>query len=281
MQIRKGTPLPFKKRLRMQIGDIISRKKMLRPEVDNGFRVLVYHSVTDKLIKNDWEENTIPKDLFERQMKYLADNRYNIISCKQVIEYLRRGQKLPSRGVAITFDDGYKNNYINALPILQKYNFCATIFITPGFLQDYSGDTRYLSCSEVINIEKSGIIDFGCHGLTHKALSRLDRKQLDEEITAGRRILEYLTHNKIELFAYPFGHSKSFNTHVIEKVKGAGFIGAFTAIFGLNRLDTDPFLIRRNSVSWLDELGIFERHLMGAYDWYALFEYFRPKRYHY
>jgi peptidoglycan/xylan/chitin deacetylase (PgdA/CDA1 family) len=147
-------------------------------------------------------------------------------------------------------------------------------------LQDYSADTRYLSCSELINIGKSGIIDFGCHGLTHEALSRLDIKQLDEEILGARHKLEYLTHNKIDLFAYPFGHSKSYNANIIKKVKDAGFIGAFTAIFGLNRFDTDPFLIRRNCISWLDELDNFEKHLMGAYDWYALFEYFRPKRYH-
>ena len=249
------------------------------PRVDNGFRVLLYHSITDKLLDNEWEENTTPKQLFDRQMKYLADKKYNIINCKKVIRYVKESRKIPTGTIAITFDDGYRNFYTNALPILKKYNFCATLFLGVNSLRDYSGDAQYLSCQEIMDVKKSGLIDFGCHGLTHKALSTLDGKELDEETTGAKQKLEYLTQSKIELFAYPFGHNKSYNKNVIDKIRSAGYAGSFTTIFGLNDSKKYYFLLRRNRISWIDELNEFKKHLNGSYDWCSLFEYLRFKRY--
>ena len=272
--------MPFKKRLKIYAADIVYRSRRLKLRADKGIRVLAYHSITDKLIENDWDENTTPKDLFDRQMGYLADNEYNIISCREVIQCLTAHREIPPKAVAITFDDGYKNNYINAFPVLKKYNFCATIFLTINFLRDYSGNARYLSCSEIINMRKSGIVDFGSHGLTHRALTRLDEQQLNKEVERAKQKLEGIVNDKIYLFAYPFGHARSFNKQIVETVKSAGFAGACTSIFGLNDLKTDHFLLRRNRISWLDDLSEFEKHLVGGYDWYALYQRFTYKRYH-
>lgn len=270
--------VPLKKKIRIYIGSVVGFGKRLIPLADNGFRVLVYHSITDKVITNEWEESTTPKDLFVRQMEYLADNKYNIISCKQGIEYMTSRLKIPSRTVAISFDDGYRNNYINALPALKKYNFCATIFITVNFLRDYSSNPQYLSCSELLDIKKSGIIDFGSHSFSHRTLTMLDKPELDKEIRQAKQKLEDIVDDKIDLFAYPFGHSKSYDRKVVEAIRSAGFTGAYTTIFGLNDFRSDPFLIRRHRISWLDELDEFEKHLSGAYDWCALCESFRYKR---
>ncbi|MFC1576163.1 polysaccharide deacetylase family protein [Candidatus Omnitrophota bacterium] len=270
--------IPFRKQLRKHLGNIAHKKKSSFPN-SLGLRALVYHSVTDKLVENEWEENTTPKDLFARQMKYLADNEYRVISCDQGIEYLINNQHIPPRTVVITFDDGYRDNYINALPILKKYSFRATIFLTADFLRDHSGNMQYLSCSEINDIKNSGIIDFGCHGLTHKALSTLDKETLKKEIEGSKLKLEGIINNRIALFAYPFGHSGSYNQKVIDALRSAGFKGAFTSIFGLNHLTTNPFLLRRNRISWLDDLDEFEKHLLGAYDWCAICECLRPKRY--
>jgi len=270
--------IPFKKRLRIRFGDIVHKKKA-SSRSDLGLRALVYHSITDKLVENEWGENTTPKDLFARQMKYLANNKYNVISCEQGIEYLTSSQQIPPRTVVITFDDGYSDNYINALPILKKYNFRATIFLTADFLRDHSGNMQYLSCSEISDIKNSGIVDFGCHGLTHKALSMLDEEGLEKETKGAKLKLEGIINNKMVLFAYPFGHSGSYNRKVVNALRSAGFKGAYTSIFGLNHPKTNPFLLRRNRISWLDDLDEFEKHLIGAYDWCAICECFRDKRY--
>jgi len=214
-------------------------------------------------------------------MKYLVDNKYNVISSSEGIEYLANNRKVPRQAVVITFDDGYKNNYTNALPVLKKYNFCSTIFLTVGYLRDYSGNAEYLSSSEIKDIKKSGIVDFGCHGLTHRALAMLGKQELNKEINEAKQKLENIVNDKMTLFAYPFGHSGSFNKSVVNTLKSAGFKAACTTIFGLNHLKRNPYLIRRNRMSWLDDIREFEKHLAGAYDWCALCECFRRKRYGY
>lgn len=270
--------IPLKKRLRIYISDVVNAQKKLTPRADNGFRVLLYHSVTDKLVDNEWEENTTPKELFDRQMKYLADKKYSVIDCKKAVRYVKENREICARTVAIAFDDGYRNFYTNALPVLKKYNFCATLFLGVNLLRDYSNDAQYLSRQEIMDVKKNELIDFGCHSLAHKALSTLDKKELDEEISGAKQKLEYLTQSEIELFAYPFGHSKSYNKKAIDKIKSAGYIGSFTTTFGLNDFNKDPFLLRRNRISWIDELNEFEKHLNGSYDWCSLFECLRLKR---
>ena len=73
-----------------------------------------------------------PRD-FERQMEYLA-KWFNVVSLKDVVEWLDRRKDLPAYAALITFDDGYLDNYTSAFPILRKYNFPALIFLTTGHI---------------------------------------------------------------------------------------------------------------------------------------------------
>jgi len=266
--------------MRMFLGDIVYKKKKRRRDVfKNGIRVLVYHSITDNLIEKEWEENTTPKDLFDKQLKYLKNNGYVAVSLEKVFAYIKNNVIIPDNTVAITFDDGFRNNYTNALPILEKYKFPATIFITVDFLRDYSGSDLYLNCSEIKNMIKSGLISFGSHGLTHRALTTVKKRELDKEISLSKERLENIINNKTIFFAYPFGHSGSYNSNIKQMLKRHGFKAAFTTISGINNFKSDPFLLRRNRISWLDDLYEYEKHMRGAYDWCAICEYLRYKKY--
>ena len=271
--------IPLRKRARRFVGGIFYHLKRIIPDAGDAFRVLVYHSITDKEVNNEWEENTTPKDLFERHMKYLVDNGYNVISCKDGIRYLMDSASIPSKTVSITFDDGYRNQYINALPILKKYDLPATLFLTVDFLRTQPNREEYINCPDIEEIRKFDIIDFGCHGSTHRILSSLNEEDLEQELKDSKEKLEDITKSEIKLLAYPFGHSKSYNERTIKMVKEAGFMGAYTTLSGLNGLKTNRFLLRRSRISWLDGLDEFEKHLRGAYDWCASFECFRHKRY--
>ncbi|MFA5147171.1 MAG: polysaccharide deacetylase family protein [Candidatus Omnitrophota bacterium] len=273
--------VPLKKRWRISIGDLFYNPKKVAAGSGAGFRAFVYHSVTARPVDNEWAEETISKEAFDWQMGYLTDHKYNVISAGEAVRYLTLGKTMPPRAVVITFDDGYRDNYTNAFPVLKKYNFPATVFLTADFLRDRSADERALSISEVKDMKRSGIIDFGCHGMTHRALTQLDEARLEEEITGSRKRLADILGEAPGLFAYPFGHVGSYNKGVIEKVKAAGFSGAYTAIFGSNSVGLDPFLMRRNRISWLDTRDEFAKHLAGAYDWYALYQRFGAKRYHF
>jgi len=93
------------------------------------FLILIYHRVSDS--GNPFMIEKIPPPLFDLQMEYLAKH-FNVLRMEEIIDHLQSGKSLPKRCVAITFDDGYKDNYRNAFPVLRKYNLPATIFLTGG-----------------------------------------------------------------------------------------------------------------------------------------------------
>jgi len=90
-----------------------------------GYKVpiLTYHSIDD----SGSVISTSP-DKFLSQMHYLRDKHFNVISLKNVVTNIRKKLPLPQRSIAITFDDGCKNVYNIAYPILRDYGFTATIF---------------------------------------------------------------------------------------------------------------------------------------------------------
>lgn len=270
--------LPIKKRLRISLGGIIDRVVRPLPPPTDGFRVLLYHSVTESKKESDLAENTIDKELFERQMDFLFSEKFNVISCKDAVKLLSDKKTFPPKTVAIAFDDGYRDNYKNALPVLKKHNFPATLFVSTDFLIKDDLKSSYMDIDEIDELKKTGLMDFGCHGKTHRLLSKLDEESLDCEIAGAKDILQDITESDICLFAYPYGHSASYNRKIIEKIKSARFLGAFTTIFGFNSYSRNLYLLCRNRISWLDEISEFKKHLNGSYDWCGMFEFLRKKR---
>jgi peptidoglycan/xylan/chitin deacetylase (PgdA/CDA1 family) len=97
---------------------------------EKGIKIINYHRVDD----DDFDPLNLNVKIehFERQIRYLKRN-YDIISLEQAVSSLTRGQA-PGRAVVVTFDDGYKDNYTNAFPILEAYDAPATIFLTVGVI---------------------------------------------------------------------------------------------------------------------------------------------------
>lgn len=272
-------PLSIRKRLRISAGSIADRIAKILPSRTDGFRIILYHSVTESKKESDLEENTIDRKLFESQLDFLFFEKFNVISCEDAVKLLVNKKRFPPKTVAIAFDDGYLNICKNAMPALKKRNFPATLFISTDFLiKDGLKNGPYLSISEIVELRKTGLIDFGCHGKTHKMLSALDKESLDCEISDAKNTLKNITGSDICLFAYPYGHSASYNRKAIDKIRSAGFLGAFTTIFGFNGYARDPYLLCRNRISWLDEIPEFKKHLNGSYDWCETLEFLRKKR---
>ena len=271
-------PLPIKKRLRILAGDIVDRIVKFLPPPEEGFRILLYHSVTESKKESDLEENTIDRELFERQMDFLFFGNFNVINCRDAVKLLGDKKKFSPKTVAIAFDDGYKDNYKNALPVLKRYNFPATLFMSTDFLIKDGLKESYMNIDEITELKKTGLMDFGCHGKTHRMLSALDEESLECEIAGAKRVLQDITGSDICLCAYPYGRGASYNRKVIEKIRSAGFLGAFTTIFGFNGYSRNLYLLCRNRISWIDEISEFKKHLNGSYDWCEIFELLRKKR---
>ena len=94
--------------------------------------VLNYHKVVDEHMSL-----SVPLADFEQHMKWLKEYGYTSITPEELYEFIVNGSELPEKPVLITFDDGYKDNYTNAYPIMKKYGFKGTIFVVTGFFGVY------------------------------------------------------------------------------------------------------------------------------------------------
>ena len=82
--------------------------------------ILAYHSIADPH-HHLYAHLSLPLEIFERQLRYLRRHAFEAVTLRQVFEYLRDGTPLPPRAVALTFDDGYLDNWVFAFPLLKKY----------------------------------------------------------------------------------------------------------------------------------------------------------------
>jgi peptidoglycan/xylan/chitin deacetylase (PgdA/CDA1 family) len=103
------------------------RRKLTRSQV----AILLYHRVCPR--NDNWSLRPLSPESFERQMEYFCRN-YEIIRLDKLVEHIRQAKALPEKALVITFDDGYKDNYLYAYPILKKYHIPATIFLTTGHI---------------------------------------------------------------------------------------------------------------------------------------------------
>ena len=174
--------------------------------------VLMYHSVS-----NDNSNLSIDLKSFEKQLKYLANEKFKTINFEEI-------DSSSKNSIIITFDDGYKDILINALPLLNKYNFKATCFIVSSLvgqsnLWDRNKNNfikKELMTSNDINEWINNGMLIGSHSRTHKNLTKIDVLELDKEIINSKDELENLCGNKIESFSYPYG---KLNKKIYEKVK--------------------------------------------------------------
>ncbi len=102
-------------------------------EKDAGYFILIYHRVNDR--KDLFTIDRVPVKNFEQQIKYLKNN-FRILSLGEILGKIEHQRKIPKRALALTFDDGYEDNYQYAYPILKKYNVPATIFLTVDVIEN-------------------------------------------------------------------------------------------------------------------------------------------------
>jgi uncharacterized lipoprotein YddW (UPF0748 family)/peptidoglycan/xylan/chitin deacetylase (PgdA/CDA1 family) len=197
------------------------------PEKQANVPILLYHHIARlpagaSSAQRRW---TLSPEKFGDQMRWIAEHGFHPVTMAQLNGYLKHGLPLPVKPIVISFDDGWKDQYCAALPILKKYNFSATFFIAT----DSVGHSAYMNWDQVSEISDSGM-DIESHSRTHARLSILPPEQAWREIDDSRKILENRVHKPVLVFAYPFG---SYSDKVISLVKDAGFDTAVT-VDGLN-----------------------------------------------
>src|SRR5690606_33830606 len=126
-------------------------------------------------------------------------------------DILKKGENMPNKVVVITFDDGYEDNLKNAVPILEKYGFMATVFLTTGWIGDKNHLTKHgnklsmLDWDQIKEIHTTGLIDFQPHTVSHPRLSKIDPNQAKKEMIDSKKEIEDRLDKKCWAFAYPYG----------------------------------------------------------------------------
>ena len=238
----------------------------------DGIIVLTYHRVNDKLPKGELVVD--PKE-FARQMFFLNmyRNRFEVISVDKALEWFKGGKTdvgINKTKIVITFDDGYRDNYINAFPVLKKYKFPAMVFLTTDYIgtnnkrpryKDVPWERDYLNLDEIKEMMGDGI-SFGAHTKTHPHLTELSKEKASDEIVGSYQSLKSIVGDKGVSFCYPYG---DHNEGVKEIVKKVGLSCAFSVIPGINYKDTDIFSIKRIDVLGNDNFSSFKYKITDKY----------------
>lgn len=222
--------------------------------------IIMYHSVTPQATRENRISITVKA--FERQMRFLKEHNYNVVTLETARDFIKNKNKIPARTVAITFDDGYKDNYTYAFPILKKYNFPATIFIIINEVGRLAGDR--LSWNQIRAMQDSGLISIGSHTFNHPILTEVNSsQQLKNEIFDSKTALEERLGRKITIFSYPSGR---FNAKVRQLVIEAGYQMAVATNPGNKYPNDDIFALKRLRISenagnlfifWVETSGFY------------------------
>ncbi len=205
------------------------------------FPIIMYHSILPEAPKGD--VLVVSVDTFEKQMSFFKRHNYNMVTLSSVKDYIFKKKKIPSRAVALTFDDGNKDNYTYAFPILKKYSFPATIFIIVSEV----GAPGRLGWDEIKEMRDSGLITFGSHSFSHPFLDTIQSAEgLKKEIAGSKIAMEEKLGGPVELFSYPCGR---FNDVVVQAVKDAGYQEAVVTNPGKKIPNDNPLALKRLRIS--------------------------------
>lgn len=177
--------------------------------------VLMYHYIRNFNDSNDkiGTNLSVSPTNFDSQLKWLKDNSYKTVDFDYLLnKSFDYAQDQNYKYVILTFDDGYSDAYINAFPILKKYDFTATFYIITNSV----GKDQYISWDQIIEMKTSGM-NIGSHTLSHPDLSKTTTVKSENEIFQSKNIIEEKIGDTIDDFCYPSGKYIEDNINILKK----------------------------------------------------------------
>jgi len=262
---------------------LVTNVTYLFPSSRRKTPILVYHRVCPLYHKKKIPYANVYPEEFEMQMRYLKEN-FSVIT---VSEYLQKvqGRRIGGNEICITFDDGFRDNYIYAFPVLRRYGIKATFFLTTKYIGTdilfpwmsldrgakddiLTHRERWipLSWEEVREMMGYGM-EFGTHTHTHRvSLTKMDIHEARKEIEESTKLFIERLDTNPELFSYPHGTSKDYNNNHIEILKSCKYKAALTTNSGRNEISQDPYELKRIIIYEEDSFWEFKKKVHGAYD---------------
>jgi peptidoglycan/xylan/chitin deacetylase (PgdA/CDA1 family) len=219
--------------------------------------ILMYHRVRDD--SRDLNMS-IASCAFCKQMEYLR-RTFRVVPLQALMEEAQSVREWGADTVAITFDDGYRDNFTNAFPVLRSLDLPATIFLVSGYV---NSDWEKLSLLQILEMKKHSI-DFGSHTVSHPVLRQVDYAMAVQEIVGSKERLEWLLGDRIRYFAYPLGKREHFSEEVKSIVRQAGYDAAFCTENGNVEPGGDPFEVPRIGIRNVP-LFVFKTRVSGIFE---------------
>jgi peptidoglycan/xylan/chitin deacetylase (PgdA/CDA1 family) len=235
--------------------------------------ILMYHSISENLFGMShpyFHINTLPQ-VFSAQMRWLRNSGYKAIGLAEALTGLQTGANL-SKTVVITFDDGYRDFYTDALPVLKQCGFGATLFLATDRIRNTPARIEgadYLTWSDVRELHSEGV-HFGSHTVTHPDMRSLAPEQLEYELGRSKEVLEEHLGVSVESFSYPHGfpeEDKDYTRYLQDVLCNCGYNHAVSTILGRASAKSNRFFLPRLPVNSLDDQAFFFAKLEGGYDW--------------
>ena len=228
--------------------------------------VVAFHRVQDG---DDTDRLTISHGMFERHCRFYK-RHFDVVPLGEMVARLERGRPV-SRLLAITFDDGYLDNFVNAGPVLDALSLPATFFVVsqwigtdawPWWDRERGVRHAWMTWDQVRNLSARGF-EIGAHTRTHADLGRIEGAAAHDEILGGRTEIERQLDRRIDLFAYPYGRPANMIDANRARVRAAGFRCCCSCYGGLTPRGSDPFRLQRMAISqWYESPYQFGAELL-------------------
>jgi peptidoglycan/xylan/chitin deacetylase (PgdA/CDA1 family) len=186
----------------------------------NGGFVLEYHAIGSH---PDWYPGmVIAPEVFEKHLQYMQEQGYKMVTVAELTERLTQDKDV-DKYIALSFDDGYKDDYTHTFPLLQKYGAKATFSV----INSRIGGKLYARAEQLREMERSGM-EIGSHTYSHNKLDEIGREYLDWELGYSKTELEQRLlpqHKTVQTLAYPCGR---YDEASMAKLKEFGYKVALT-----------------------------------------------------
>ena len=224
--------------------------------------VLMYHHINP----HRGDTVTVTPEVFESQLRYLRESGYRTLTAEELFSFMKGELKLRHKAVVITFDDGWLDNYLYALPVLKKYRLNATMFIITNRVEMASGNVVSLpagvpthneskallekgdaykvalSWELIEEMAAGGLVGFYSHTKSHRKCDRLSEQQLREELGESKETIEKRLGRTCPFLCWPYG---KYNDSAVRLAGEAGYQALFTTDHGVVTAGSDPSAIKR------------------------------------
>ena len=230
--------------------------------------ILMYHAVREgSSDRRPYYETNVSPHVFASQIRQLRNEGFRAVSLEEALQALGDGN-CGKKLVVITFDDGYRDFYENAFPILSECQFTATVFLMTAFVDDRAGTFKGKQCltwQQVRELHAQGI-SFGSHTVTHPQLKLLEMDRVEEELASSKKMVEDQLGIAIRSFSYPYAFpetSHEFKRQLRDMLVKHGYENGVTTILGTANPRCDPFFLPRLPVNNWDDPRFFQAKLEG------------------